>query len=144
MIKGVKTIPILTHKDNRGFFREVFRFQEQFADISIGQLSHSVVNQGIIKGWHGHEYQSQWNYVIQGSAKVVLKDVRKDSATYGLIQRIQANEENPIGYFFPAGVLHGYFCEKGPMHIIYVTSGTYDLCDEIRIDDNELYETIKL
>ena len=102
MIKGVKTIPILTHKDNRGFFREVFRFQEQFADISVGQLSHSVVNQGIIKGWHGHEYQSQWNYVIQGSAKVVLKDVRKDSATYGLIQRIQANEEKSKSLLFPS------------------------------------------
>ena len=107
---GVKTIPILTHKDNRGFLRSI-SIPEQFADISIGQLSHSVVNQGIIKGWHGHEYQSQWNYVIQGSAKVVWKDVRKDSATYGVIKEFK-NEENRSATF-PAEYCMDTFVKKG-------------------------------
>ena len=38
------------------------------------------------------------------------------------------------------GVAHGYHCLQGPMNIIYVTSGTYDLEDEVRIphDDAEI------
>ena len=58
MIEGIKIIPIKTHEDERGFFREIFRFQEQFTNPSVGQLSHSLVREGVIKGWHGHVYQS--------------------------------------------------------------------------------------
>ena len=58
---------------------------------------------------------------------------RKESSTYGKIMTFQIGEScNPSGYFFPPGVLHGYKCIKGPMHIIYLTSGTYDLRDETR------------
>ena len=48
--------------------------------------------------------------------------------------------QEPCAYFFPPGVLHGYKCLKDPMHIIYVTSGVYDLSDEIRLalDDSEI------
>jgi dTDP-4-dehydrorhamnose 3,5-epimerase len=33
----------------------------------------------------------------------------------------------------PPGVAHGYRCLLGPAHVIYVTSGTYDPEDEVRI-----------
>ena len=133
MINGVEFFELETHRDNRGFFREIFRFSEKFPDIQIGQLSHSEVNQGIVKGWHGHVYQSQWNYVLCGHAIVALKDSRKDSKTFGKIETFEIGElSNPVGYFFPPGILHGYRCIKGPMHIVYITSGTYDLEDEVR------------
>jgi dTDP-4-dehydrorhamnose 3,5-epimerase and related enzymes len=45
--------------------------------------------------------------------------------------------EEAKAYYFPKGVLHGYRCIKGPMHIIYITSGVYDLTDEIRIADTD-------
>jgi dTDP-4-dehydrorhamnose 3,5-epimerase len=40
-------------------------------------------------------------------------------------------------YGFPPGVLHGYRCISGPAHVIYVTSGVYDLSDEIRISHDD-------
>lgn len=40
-------------------------------------------------------------------------------------------------YYFRPGVLHGYKYIDEPMHIIYVTSGVYDLSDEIRIPYND-------
>lgn len=132
-INGVKLVKLKTNRDHRGFFREIFRFTEDYKEVSVGQLSHSVVNEGIIKGWHGHSYQSQWNYVVCGRIKVALYDDRKGSPTYGGLMEFSAGEiETPVGYYFPPGVLHGYKCESGPMHIIYVTSSTYDLDDEIR------------
>jgi dTDP-4-dehydrorhamnose 3,5-epimerase len=36
-------------------------------------------------------------------------------------------------YSLPVGVVHGYRCMAGPAHVIYVTSGTYDIEDEVRI-----------
>ena len=52
--------PLLeTHEDERGFFREIFRFSKQFEGVPVGQLSHSLVEEGVIKAWHGHVHQSQ-------------------------------------------------------------------------------------
>jgi len=139
LIDGVKIINLTTHGDERGFFREIFRFPKQFKGLSVGQLSHSMVKQGIIKAWHGHVYQSQWNYVVSGQIKVALYDDRKDSSTYKkTIEFVAGDEVESIAYFFPLGILHGYKCIQGPMHIIYVTSGVYDLEDEIRKSNKEL------
>ena len=143
MIDGVKIIKLTTHGDERGFFREIFRFPEQFSDVPVGQLSHSMVNEGIVKAWHGHVKQSQWNYVVSGQIKVALFDNREDSSTYKeSMEFVGGIKIDPIAYFFPPGVLHGYKCIKGPMQIIYLTSGTYDLKDEIRKSSDDLNPAI--
>ncbi len=138
MIEGVVIKVLKTHEDERGFFREIFRFSEEYNDVSVGQLSHSLVNEGVIKGWHGHREQSQWNYVVTGLIEVALYDDRGNSPTYKeTIEFLVGDGQEPCAYFFPPGVLHGYKCLKGPMQIIYVTSGVYDLEDEVRIPLSE-------
>jgi len=138
VIEGVVIKNLITHSDERGFFREVFRFSEEFQNVDVGQISHSLVHKGILKAWHGHKVQSQWNYVVSGRVHVALHDNRESSPTYKqTMEFIAGNDEERKAYFFPAGVLHGYKCLEGPMHIIYVTSGVYDLNDEIRIPHNE-------
>jgi dTDP-4-dehydrorhamnose 3,5-epimerase len=135
MIQDVVVSQLTTHIDERGFFREIFRFPSNFDNIPVGQISHSRVKQDIIKGWHGHVYQHQWNYVISGKIKVSLLDNRVKSPTYKKVMTfIVGDEENPIAYYFPPGVLHGYYCINGPMNIIYITSGIYDINDEVRIE----------
>ena len=139
MIDGVKIVELTTHVDSRGFFREVFRFPEQFEGVSVGQLSHSLVKEGVVKAWHGHVFQSQWNYVVSGQIKVCLYDNSKESATYRETMEFVAGDGvEPIAYFFPRCVLHGYKCLKGPMQIVYVTSGVYDIDDEIRMTNGDL------
>ena len=104
-----------THNDERGFFREIFRFEEQFSGVSVGQLSHSRVKESVIKGWHGHVYQSQWNYVVSGRINVALFDDRKDSSTYRELMEFAVDDDgDSLAYFFPPGVLHGYKCLRGP------------------------------
>jgi len=139
MIDGVKIIKHTTHKDDRGFFREVFRFSEHFEGVPVGQLSHSMVKEGVVKAWHGHIYQSQWNYVVSGQIQVALYDNRKNSRSYQKLMKFMIVEcEESTGYFFPPGVLHGYKCIKGPMQIIYVTSGVYNLDNEISKSNEDL------
>ena len=133
MIDGVKIIKLTTHEDDRGLFREIFRFSEQFEGIPVGQLSHSMVQEGVVKAWHGHVYQSQWNYVVSGQIQVVLYDKRNNSRTYKeLYEFVVGDGLDPLAYYFPPGVFHGYKCIQGPMQIIYATSGVYDLEDEVR------------
>lgn len=134
MINNVVIKNLETHTDSRGFFREIIRHNNDFFYAGFGQLSHSLVNQGIIKAWHGHKIQTQWNYVVTGAIHVVLYDNRRNSNTFGKIIELKCGREFPAQvYMFPPGVFHGYKCIEGPMNIIYITSGTYDIEDEERM-----------
>ncbi len=147
MIEGVFIKELENHIDERGFFREILRVGEDFQSEDIGQLSHSLVKKGVLKAWHFHKVQSQWNYVTCGLIRVALHDTRPKSATYRkTIDFLTGDNQTPKAYFFPPGVVHGYICLEGPMHIIYITSGVYDLSDEGRIphDDPEIgYDWLK-
>lgn len=141
MIEGVFIKELENHIDERGFFREILRVREDFQLEDIGQLSHSLVKKGVLKAWHFHKVQSQWNYVACGLIRVALHDTRPKSPTYRkTLDFLTGDSQTPKAYFFPPGVAHGYTCLEGPMHIIYITSGVYDLSDEGRIphDDPEI------
>ncbi len=142
MIEGVFLKELATYADERGFFRELIRVDDGFFSEGFGQLSHSMVNQGVLKAWHLHKLQTQWNYVVSGLLKVALYDTRPGSPTFRETMEFQAGDgQPPLVYSFPPGVAHGYRCASGPVHIFYVTSGKYDPeGDEVRIppDDQEI------
>jgi len=134
MIAGVVLKDLVTHTDERGFFREILRANDDLLAAGFGQLSHSLVYAGVIKAWHAHREQTQWNYVASGLIKVALHDTREESPTYRDTMEFLAGDNQPArAYAFPPGVAHGYQCLHGPVHMIYVTSGTYDLNDEVRL-----------
>jgi len=141
MIEGVELKELDTHADQRGFFREIIRVTDSSFAEGFGQLSHSLVYPGIVKAWHAHKIQTQWTYVVCGVLKVALHDCRSNSRTHRQTVEFLAGEyQAAMVYRFPPGVAHGYRCINGPAHVIYVTSGTYELADEIRIahDDPEI------
>ena len=122
MIKDVTITNITSHSDERGFFREILRSTNLFSNEKIGQISHSMVYSGVIKAWHAHKEQTQWNYVASGLIYVALHDMRDDSPTKGeTMTFLTGDNQAPIIYKFPPGVVHGYKCINGPMNIIYIT-----------------------
>jgi dTDP-4-dehydrorhamnose 3,5-epimerase len=138
MIEGVVLKELETHSDDRGFFREIFRMTDDFFQEGFGQLSHSLVYPGVVKAWHAHRVQTQWNYIACGLVRVALHDIRPESPTYReTMEFLTGENQKPIVYSFPPGVAHGYRCIAGPMHIIYITSGVYDLGDEVKIPHND-------
>ena len=138
MIEGVVIKELETHNDKRGFFREILRVTDDFFSEGFGQLSHSLVYSDVIKAWHAHRQQTQWTYVVCGLLKVALYDGRSQSSTYRQTMEFLVGDNQAAQvYSFPPGVLHGYRCINGPAHVIYVTSGVYDLSDEIRIAHND-------
>ena len=138
MIDGVMIKDLVTHADDRGFFRELIRASDPFFVDGFGQLSHSLVYPGVIKAWHGHRVQAQWTYVFAGAMRAVLYDARSHSPTAGNKLELLLGEQYPAKiYSLPPGVLHGYWCVSGPAQVLYVTSGEYDLTDEVRLPHDD-------
>ena len=134
MIDGVVVKDIVTHADERGFFREIIRATDEFFAEGFGQCSHSLVHPGVVKAWHGHHRQTQWTYVACGLVRVVLFDLRMESPTSGTREEWLLGDHQACRvYRMPPGVVHGYRCLAGPAHVFYVTSGTYDVHDELRL-----------
>jgi dTDP-4-dehydrorhamnose 3,5-epimerase len=125
---------LLTHTDERGFFRELIRVTDEFFSEGFGQWSHSMMYAGIVKAWHIHKVQVDWWYVAGGVLKVALYDTRPDSPTYGETAELLMGEHQPACVLrVPPGVAHGCKAITGPVHLFYVTSQVYNPEDEGRI-----------
>jgi dTDP-4-dehydrorhamnose 3,5-epimerase len=141
MIAGVEVKELVTHADERGFFREVIRVTDGFFAEGFGQWSHSCMYPGVAKAWHVHYKQVDWWYVAIGTLKVVLHDLRSDSPTYRQTQELLLGDRyGPVVLKIPPGVAHGCKALDGVVHLFYVTSRTYDPAEEGRIphDDPEI------
>ncbi len=141
MIDGVALKNLKTHRDERGFFREIIRVTDDFFEEGFGQWSHSLMHPGVIKAWHIHNKQTDWWYVCSGVLKVVLYDKRPDSSTYRQSMEIMLGDSHEASVLkIPPGVAHGCKCISGPANLLYVTSRTYNPEDEGRIphDDSEI------
>ncbi|WEG15365.1 dTDP-4-dehydrorhamnose 3,5-epimerase family protein [Alkalihalophilus pseudofirmus] len=142
MIKGVKVKQLKRHCDDRGFFTELVRDDEDLLE-RFGQASMSMSYPGVIKAFHYHEKQDDVWFFPSGNAQVVLYDLREDSETYQHTDVYYMGENNPIILVIPKGVAHGYrVLGNKPATIIYFTTESYDPTnpDEKRIpwDDKEI------
>lgn len=138
MIDGVELKELVTHHDERGFFREIARATEAIVAEGWKQVSHSLMFPGVAKAWHVHRTQIDWWYVPVGDLKVALYDLREGSPTQGRLQELFLGEHYAAQLLkIPAGVAHGCKAINGPAHLIYLTSGTYDLAEEGRLPHDD-------
>jgi len=64
-------------------------------------ICHLQLKEGAIKAWHGHLYQSQWNYVVYGRINVALYDNRIVSSSYKKnVEFLAGDEENSIANIY--------------------------------------------
>ncbi len=141
MIDGVAIKNLKTHRDERGYFREIIRATDDFFEEGFGQWSHSLMYSGVIKAWHIHKNQTDWWYVYTGVLKVALYDKRPKSSTCGQTMEIMLGENQDASVLkIPPGVAHGCKCISGPASLFYITSHTYNPQEEGRIphDDSEI------
>ena len=134
MIDGVELKPLVTHADERGFFREIARSTEEIVREGWAQVSHSLMHPGVAKAWHLHPTQVDWWYVPVGDLKVALYDTRDGSSTRGELVELFLGEHYAAQLLkIPAGVAHGCRAIGGTAHLIYLTSSTYNPDEEQRI-----------
>lgn len=133
--------PLVSHGDERGFFREIIRFSDPFFERRDGfaQWSHSRMAHGVVKAWHYHHVQTDWWYVPIGQVETVLFDNRPESPTYRTKMVFQMGESHRFGpatrevcVRIPPGVLHGCKVLSDEAHLFYITSETYDPTEEGR------------
>jgi dTDP-4-dehydrorhamnose 3,5-epimerase len=138
MIEGVESKSLVTHSDERGFFREIVRDSEGIVREGWAQVSHSLMFTGVAKAWHVHPTQVDWWYVVAGDLKVVLYDLRDSSATKGELQEFFLGDHYPAQLLkIPAGVAHGCKAISGPVHLVYLTSTVYERKEEGRIPHDD-------
>lgn len=133
---------LITHSDDRGYFREVLRDDDNLL-VRFGQTSFTKTYPGVIKAFHWHNHQDDLWYVADGMVRVVLYDRRPDSPSYRQTQVIYAGEDSPVLILIPTGIVHGYqVLGTKPVLLFYHTTASYDPSspDEERIpfDDPEI------
>ncbi len=141
-IHDVVVKKIVTHSDDRGYFREILRDDDGLLR-RFGQTSITKTYPGVIKAFHWHNHQDDIWYVADGMVRVVLYDIRPDSPTCGQTQVIFAGEDNPVVILIPVGVAHGYqVLGNKPALLFYHVTHSYNPAkpDEERIpwDDPEI------
>jgi dTDP-4-dehydrorhamnose 3,5-epimerase len=134
-LEGVEIKDLVTHPDERGFFREIIRENDAFFD-HFGQWSHSLMYPGTAKAWHLHQRQTDWWYCI-GSLKVALHDLREGSKTRGQTMTfLMGDRVGSTCLKIPPGIAHG--CRALELsHLLYVTSNVYNPADEGRLPHDD-------
>jgi len=128
-IAGVQIKHLVTHADDRGFFREIVRDDDGLLQ-RFGQTSVTVTNPGVIKAFHWHNRQDDIWYVASGMARVVLHDMREDSPTFRKTHVVYAGEQNPVVIRIPVRVAHGYqVIGRKPVMLLYHTTESYNPAD---------------
>ena len=148
-IHGVLFKELQTFPDNRGFFRELIRYNDPFFEGGysdgkkcFAQWSHSKMARNTVKAWHFHHRQIDWWYVPIGLVHVAFYDLREESPTYKkkIEFKVGEAELSPDVLItvvkIPQGVLHGCKVLSDFAHLFYITSETYNPEDEGRYPYN--------
>ncbi|MFN8419334.1 MAG: dTDP-4-dehydrorhamnose 3,5-epimerase family protein [Anaerolineae bacterium] len=134
-IHDVVVKKLTTHSDDRGYFREILRDDDNILR-KFGQTAVTRTYPGVIKAFHWHSDQDDIWYVADGMARVVLYDRRPESPTYKVTQVIYAGEDNPVSILIPTGLAHGYqVLGNKPVLLFYHVTKSYNSADpdEMRI-----------
>jgi dTDP-4-dehydrorhamnose 3,5-epimerase len=127
------------HGDPRGRFVETYRRQWLPLGREMVQGNRSEKAAGAVVGLHYHLHQADYWYVLRGTARVVLHDLRQGSATDGATEVLDLTGDEDRGLFIPPGVAHG-FAALTDVLLWYLVDGYYNPADELGLawDDPDL------
>jgi dTDP-4-dehydrorhamnose 3,5-epimerase len=139
VIAGVAVAELQVHGDDRGRFVETYRREWFPGSRGMVQANRADRVAGSVVGLHYHLRQSDYWYVPQGSARVVLHDLRQGSPTDGATLALGLEGDSARGVYIPPGVAHG-FAALTDLTITYLVDGYYDPADELGVawDDPEV------
>jgi dTDP-4-dehydrorhamnose 3,5-epimerase len=130
VINDVLVIEPEVHGDSRGRFVETYRRQWLPLGREMIQGNRSEKQAGAVVGLHYHLHQADYWYVLRGTARVVLHDLREGSPTTGATEVLDLDEDHDRGLFIPPGVAHG-FASLTDILLWYLVDGYYNPADEL-------------
>lgn len=129
--RGVRVVDLTTRSDPRGAFTETFRhtWVPDGAPPMV-QSNLSISRVGVLRGLHFHRRQADYWCVLEGSAFVVLFDLRVGSPTERLAWTETFEAADGLhGLYVPPGVAHG-FCAVSDVRMQYMVDAYFDGDDE--------------
>lgn len=136
LIDQVELIDIKNFTSEDGYFLELGRLDNkgnllQFPNFKVEQISFSHLSPGGIKGWHVHYNQEDlWFIPPQDTVLVGLYDLRKKSATKGILMRLILGNHKSQLLLIPRGVAHGVSnISPKPINMFYFVNQKFSLED---------------
>jgi dTDP-4-dehydrorhamnose 3,5-epimerase len=136
IIEGVTHVHPDVHGDERGRFIETYRREWFPLGREMIQGNRSEKAQGAVVGLHYHLHQADYWYVLRGTARVVLHDLREGSPTDGHTEVLDLDGDRDQGLFIPPGVAHG-FSSLSDVLLWYLVDGYYNPADELGLAYND-------
>ncbi|TCI05435.1 dTDP-4-dehydrorhamnose 3,5-epimerase [Corallincola luteus] len=129
-IPEVKILEPTVFGDERGFFMETFRadeFAKQTGAKPFVQDNHSKSSQGILRGLHYQQQQTQGKLVrvVSGAVFDVAVDMRRSSSTFGKWVGVELSAENKKQLWVPEGFAHGFYVLSGLAEFVYKCTDYY-------------------
>jgi dTDP-4-dehydrorhamnose 3,5-epimerase len=144
-LPGVLLVEPQVHRDERGFFLEVFhagKFAAQGLAVDFVQDNHSASRRGTLRGLHLQTGEPQGKLVraVEGAIFDVAVDVRVGSPTFGRWEGVALSAENLLSLWIPPGFAHGFCVTSERAQVEYKCTAFYapDAEVAIRWDDPEL------
>ena len=123
--KGLVILRSKVHRDQRGFFKEIYKNKIFKKNLIFDCLSHSKKN--TIRGLHFQRKNSQGKFitVVKGEILDIAVDLRKRSKTFGKVFKIILSRKNSLGLYIPAGFGHAYYSFENENIIYYKLENFY-------------------
>jgi dTDP-4-dehydrorhamnose 3,5-epimerase len=139
VIEDVVVVAPDAHGDDRGRFVETYRRSWFTLGREMVQANRSDKQQGAVVGLHYHLHQADYWYVLKGTARVVLHDLRVGSPTEAATLSLDLVGTADQGLFIPPGVAHG-FASLTDVLLWYLVDSYYNPADELGVawDDPEI------
>jgi dTDP-4-dehydrorhamnose 3,5-epimerase len=141
-LPGVVVIEPEVHRDNRGFFVEIYRADE-YARAGIAgafvQDNHSQSGERTLRGLHLQLEHPQGKLVrvIDGEIWDVAVDVRRGSPTFGRWAAVRLSARNFRQCYIPPGFAHGYCVLTAGAQVEYKCTAFFDQASEVGIAWND-------
>lgn len=126
--------------DDRGFFREWFKFSDFAAsgvDFQARQANLSMSSRDVVRGLHyslAPEGQAKVVTCVFGELDDVIVDVRVGSPAFGRVEVVSLSASEERSVLLPAGVAHGFCVTSDHAALSYLLSSPFNAAMELEID----------
>jgi dTDP-4-dehydrorhamnose 3,5-epimerase len=129
-IDGLLVVRWETREDERGFFRQTYRFGELTEALTrepqLRQGNHSRSQPGVLRGFHAEPWD-KFLYVARGTAFAAIADIRPASPTFAHVETFWLGDPpgERLRLFISDGLANS-FCTVGDQPVDYL----YDVSQE--------------
>jgi dTDP-4-dehydrorhamnose 3,5-epimerase len=142
VLEGAVVIEPEVHRDERGFFLEVFharKYREAGIPVGFVQDNHSRSARGTLRGLHAQRRHPQGKLVraVRGEIFDVVVDIRRGSPTFGQWAGVALSAADFRLFYVPPGFLHGFCVTSEAAEVEYKCTDFYDPADEFGVIWND-------